>query len=666
MARFVAILVVLLAPAWMAAPAGAATLTVCPTGPPTCTHASIQAAVDASAACDTVQVAPGRYQEAVRVDRCLTLLGAPDAVVASFEATIPDPVTVPIVAPAAGSALLAAANVTVRGLVLLPAADGAPTVDAAGMLGMTSVRVHAATVGIRHRAPTSPAGGWTDSGSVDGALVVSAPGATAIAVDSGMYAATSTTIRGGSIGVAVGPGARYLASRAARTVDTQVAFRCAAACRIEQADIALPPGGTGVELSGASTLSEFAHSRVRASQPGVGVPPVGISATGTHDQLSVRTVHFHEVGPAFRADAAFASSGTFLATNRFATAQHQATIVSDSPAAIRAPNNWFGCAATPCGRVGGAGGGSVATEEDMRIRLFLAGGQLVPGSTPELGVDVSQPPAAGWTLQVGGEGAVPIELAVTSDFGVPMSMVGDSRTYFTAPVVVDRTAEAGRLRATMDGVTIEGDRAHTVRLPAVELIGSARIRGALVAGRRVRCVPPAFASDPDSVTYAWTYPGASGAAATGPSHVPSLLRGARVGCVVSVHRAHHWTATARVSARPIRPLVASASLRVEGARGRPLGCGASLRRACVVTSRGLRFRIGLPAAVAGTAVVRVERRSRRGWGVVLRGTVPVPAARRFYVPARLASRGTYRVHATLPTTAWTWPMATPYRYVRVR
>jgi LPXTG-site transpeptidase (sortase) family protein len=59
-----------------AVPVSAATITVCPAGPPTCDHATIQAAITAAAVGDTITVAAGTYTENINITKRLKIIGA--------------------------------------------------------------------------------------------------------------------------------------------------------------------------------------------------------------------------------------------------------------------------------------------------------------------------------------------------------------------------------------------------------------------------------------------------------------------------------------------------------------------------------------------------------------------------------------------------------------
>ncbi|HYE79488.1 MAG TPA: right-handed parallel beta-helix repeat-containing protein, partial [bacterium] len=55
--------------------ARAATITVCPAGPPTCDYSSIQAAINAASDGDVIAVGAGTYNESLRIDKELTIDG---------------------------------------------------------------------------------------------------------------------------------------------------------------------------------------------------------------------------------------------------------------------------------------------------------------------------------------------------------------------------------------------------------------------------------------------------------------------------------------------------------------------------------------------------------------------------------------------------------------
>jgi pectin methylesterase-like acyl-CoA thioesterase len=59
-----------------AAPAAAATLTVCPTGPPVCEFATVQAALAAAHDGDRILIAPGTYAGGFTVGKSVSLIGA--------------------------------------------------------------------------------------------------------------------------------------------------------------------------------------------------------------------------------------------------------------------------------------------------------------------------------------------------------------------------------------------------------------------------------------------------------------------------------------------------------------------------------------------------------------------------------------------------------------
>jgi hypothetical protein len=649
--------------------ASAATRTVC--GDASCGFSSIQSAVNASSAGDTVSVAPGRYDENVVLDRAINLVGAaPDAPRAHADDVAPATDAAAVIAPTAGVAMTVTSDAAVvDGFTVIDSSGPGPAIEMASTGRLTRLDVRVVDLGVQVDAPPGQPSWFVGATLVDSVVQGTSAG-TGVAVHAGGLYGHGVTYRRLAVALDHSPAtdAKAVSVGDLTFEQNQIGIRCAAGrCLVNDSTFQVPPDGVGIDMRGSTDLTDLAGNTFERSGDVHGQVAVRLDGSQTH--ISVRRSVFHGMTPIAVASG-FTSPTTYVAENRYQPPAGQAAIVNDSSSAIRTYDGWFGCEVPgACPRAGGTHSSLVSIEADKTFHIDIDNNfhkQLSSGAVEPLWLfeEAHDLPEPGWTLQ-GDSHRLPLVMDLTTDLGTLASthVVVDSLT--TIPLTVGGPISNGHVWASMDGATIVTE-GNEVRLGAVGMVGTVQVAGARRAGSLDRCVEPTWTQPPDRVTFTWR--NAKGrTVGSGRTHRLSLLDGDRVACVANAELAGHWTTVAPSRLEHVIPVAAHLQVRASTASGRALACGLRPSRPCIVAGgEPIRLRFLWSPGVTVKAAIKLRNRSRRGWPTWVTGWNRLPSSSASTVPRKFTEPATYIVTASTPVTALTMPCASRPLYVQVR